>query len=217
MMRTYKQHDQGRQRSGTIRQMPPAASALCIAARVVVDDAERDPHSTVERALPLVADARTAGDDRALALALRAVGIAQRLLGDIAASSERLDEAVVCSQRVGDPNLEADALTSRAGNLFLTGAIDACDSDLARAIEIASGDSLAYALFQRATIANRRGEHETARAGTTGRWNSQSRAARSSTRLTSAPTVPSTSPTTATSPLPMPISRSPASSTNDSA
>ena len=141
--------------------MPPAASALCIAARVVVDDAERDPHSTVERALPLVADARTVGDDRALALVLRAVGIAQRLLGDIASSSERLDEAVVCSQRVGDPNLEADVLTSRAGNLFLTGAIDACDSDLARAIEIASGDSLAYALFQRATIANRRGEHDT--------------------------------------------------------
>ncbi len=135
---------------------------LSLATRLLTA-ADGDP-LRVRRDAPATLDlARRAGDAAALAIALRALGVAERRLGEnIGHSIACLEESVAVARPTGDTVLHGESLVSLAMSLAFAGRVGEAHEQLDRADFLLTGPLRARVAMQRATIGLREGEAEAA-------------------------------------------------------
>ena len=130
---------------------------LVIHARRVHEGVESDPQRFAPVAAELVRVARRAGPPEALALALRALGWAERARWAAPAAKQLLDEAATIARRHGLDEVLADVLMSRAAVNQELGRLAGAERDLAAARPLVAAGRAAELSFQRAVLDQNRG------------------------------------------------------------
>lgn len=124
-------------------------------ARGLLDLAGAEPASAIAAAESLAAEAHD--DDRARAVALRALGLAHAKLMHIAAAGEALAAAVAAGRRSADRSIEAEAAMTQAAVLSWAGDAAGADVAISFAVNHLTGTAMARALVQRASMRYRQG------------------------------------------------------------
>ena len=131
-------------------------------AEAALRDAFADPRESTRRAEAALGAARAAHDPTAESLALQALGLAARLLGDVSTAVDRLQESVRTAENAGLHRRAAEARITLSLALTMAGrtaaALDALDT-AARAL---TGAKLAQLEVQRALILRRLGDLDAA-------------------------------------------------------
>ena len=113
-------------------------------AEAALRDAFADPRESTRRAEAALGAARAAHDPTAESLALQALGLAARLLGDVATAVDRLQESVRTAENAGLHRRAAEARITLSLALTMAGrtaaALDALDT-AARALTGSSSPS----------------------------------------------------------------------------
>lgn len=141
---------------------PEPPRPMLIRAEAAYRDALADPRAGRRRAESVAGDARTAGDDEALAVALRAAGWAARELYDHDAASLHLDEAVRVASRSGFRDRLCEALITRSTVHLELGHDGHARRDLLAARRAAGERTLAEVAFAEALLEDAVGDYRAA-------------------------------------------------------
>lgn len=125
----------------------------------MVRDVEQNPEFYRAEALQLVNQADIDINPAAVALALRAAGIASRLLNELPAAIEYLQRSVNVAAGRRPARIEGQSRTSLAAALFLSGDTAAALDQLDQAKVLLRGPDRGQLWFERATIMSQLGQH----------------------------------------------------------
>lgn len=123
-------------------------------ARLLVERANADPTAVVGEAARLLGESR---DPPVRSLALRAQGVAFRLLGDLPSSLRVLESAVETAEQAGLATIAASCRSTLAASRAYAGDFDAALADLELAAPDLDDREAARAIFQRGGVLQRMG------------------------------------------------------------
>ena len=122
--------------------------------------ANEDPASALPRALKLLDQANYRADDRVAAIAGRAAGLAEAMVGSLSESVALLERAVAAAVRTGDRDLQGELEMTTGAVRCWAGDNAAGIRSLDRAIAMLSGVKRARALVQRGSVRYRAAEFD---------------------------------------------------------
>jgi tetratricopeptide (TPR) repeat protein len=127
-------------------------------AQALVVQAAADPAAVLRAVERILEDARSEADDAAQAVALRARGLGQAAMYDVAAAIESLESARAVAARTADTALSGEIEMTYAGVLAWAGRNAEASDAIESALEALEGRDQARALVQRGTMRYRLGD-----------------------------------------------------------